>query len=140
MACFKPFRCICIVDENERERIQQECIAGPFNWNPSANDCPQYHREDRWSGDGTAYIHSEFSRCSKHDGCVTLSHRRVLRRRMSTTEALEPCNSQWYQALDPSSHNLVDDIQFKNVTWCEDARCRNFYRFRDHASVGTSTS
>ncbi|KXH52575.1 hypothetical protein CSIM01_09156 [Colletotrichum simmondsii] len=42
MACFKPFRCICVVDENERERIQQECIAGPFSWNPSANECPRF--------------------------------------------------------------------------------------------------
>ncbi|KAK1502735.1 hypothetical protein CABS01_09346 [Colletotrichum abscissum] len=99
-----------------------------------------YHREDRWSGDGTAYIHTEFSGCSEHDGCVILSHNRSIRRRMSTAQALEPCDSQWYQALDPSSHNLVEDIEFKNVTWCEDARCRNFYRFRDHASVGTSTS
>ncbi|KAK1510734.1 hypothetical protein CTAM01_01307 [Colletotrichum tamarilloi] len=133
---------MCIVDGNERERIQLEGIAGSFSWNPSANECPQadYHREDRWSGDGTAYIHTEFSRCSKHDGCVILSHRRSIRRRMSTTQALEPCDSQWYQALDPSSHDLADDIEFKNVTWCEDARCRNFYRFREHTNVGTSTS
>ncbi|UQC88033.1 uncharacterized protein CLUP02_13555 [Colletotrichum lupini] len=140
MACFKPFRCMCIVDGNEREGIQLEGIAGSFSWNPSANECPHYHREDRWSGDGTAYIHTEFSRCSKHDGCVILSHRRSIRRRMSTTQALEPCDSQWYQALDPSSHDLVDEIEFKNVTWCEDARCRNFYRFREYANVGTSTS
>ncbi|KAK1528844.1 uncharacterized protein CCOS01_06678 [Colletotrichum costaricense] len=120
MACFKPFRCMCIVDGNERERIQLEGIAGSFSWNPSANECPR--------------------KIPPKDSRQRLDCKRSIRRRMSTTQALEPCDSQWYQALDPSSHDLADDVEFKNVTWCEDARCRNFYRFREHANVGTSTS
>ncbi|KAH0437921.1 hypothetical protein CcaCcLH18_03597 [Colletotrichum camelliae] len=75
-------------------------------------------------------LDSEFRRCGKHKKCLKL----FLTRSFSATDnrgrAMTPSSPQWYLALDPASHHLTEDDEFKEVTWCEDQACRNYYKFR----------
>ncbi|KAK1690448.1 hypothetical protein BDP55DRAFT_756193 [Colletotrichum godetiae] len=139
------------LDKRAHVKISAFKLREQPGWNPFANECPREishtSKTEKWlrvlisegSLPQSVSLVRRLSRCTEHDGCIILPHRRKIELRSSNARVLEHYDSQWYQALDPASHNLVEDIEFKAVTWCEEARCRNFHGFRDHASVGIST-
>ncbi|KAK1841796.1 hypothetical protein CCHR01_15583 [Colletotrichum chrysophilum] len=96
------------------------------------------HENYKWAKNAKSYLQSEFRRCGKHKKCLILE----LTRSFSTTDdrgrPLTPSSPGWYLALDPASHNLTEDDEFKEVTWCEDQACRNYYKLRENANLGTA--
>ncbi|CAI0651020.1 unnamed protein product [Colletotrichum noveboracense] len=96
------------------------------------------HQKRRTGWETALVALSEFRRCGKHKKCLILE----LTRSFSTTDdrgrPLTPSSPGWYLALDPASHNLTEDDEFKEVTWCEDQACRNYYKLRENANLGTA--
>ncbi|KAL3304908.1 F-box domain containing protein [Colletotrichum asianum] len=151
MGCFDPNLCLCLHYEGRgifEPLLHPKAPKAP-NW---LTDCPRSpgqvltmsnaylnpdgHENYKWAKNAKSYLQSEFRRCGKHKKCLILE----LTRCFSTTDdrgrPLTPSSPGWYLALDPASHNLTEDDEFKEVTWCEDQACRNYYRLRENANLG----
>ncbi|KAF3802917.1 hypothetical protein GCG54_00000284 [Colletotrichum gloeosporioides] len=95
------------------------------------------HKFYRWTTDETAYFQASFRNCGSHKHCWEFTLDRTFDASEDSGQ-LSPSSPQWYLALDPASYNLKDDTEFKEITWCEDQACRNYYGLREHASLGTT--
>ncbi|KAH9237830.1 hypothetical protein K456DRAFT_1721449 [Colletotrichum gloeosporioides 23] len=140
MGCFDPNLCLCLHYEGRgifEPLLHPKAPKAP-NWLGDCPRSPDGHENYKWAKNAKSYLQSEFRRCGKHKKCLILE----LTRSFSTTDdrgrPLTPSSPGWYLALDPASHNLTEDDEFKEVTWCEDQACRNYYKLRENANLGTA--
>ncbi|KAK2774377.1 hypothetical protein CKAH01_03610 [Colletotrichum kahawae] len=139
MGCFDPNVCLCLHYEG-RERFEPLLHPKAPQALNRLGDCPRRpggHENHKWAKNVDSYLNSEFRRCSTHTNCLELELFRTFSAMDDEGRPLTPSSPEWYLALDPESHNLTEDDEFREVTWCEDQACRNYYKLREHASLGT---
>ncbi|KAF3802911.1 hypothetical protein GCG54_00000278 [Colletotrichum gloeosporioides] len=139
MGCFDPDVCLCLHYEG-RERFEPllhpKAPKAP-NWLRDCPRSPDGHDNHKWAKNDLSCLQSEFRRCGKHKKCYELALFRSFEAMDDQGRPLAPSSPGWYLVLDPTSHNLTEDNEFKEVTWCEDQACRNYYKLREHVSLET---
>ncbi|KAK3320412.1 hypothetical protein B0T19DRAFT_477691 [Cercophora scortea] len=69
----------------------------------------------------------EARRCVRSKDCMKLVYKRQWSMGNHTTGWT--MNAHWFEALDPDSYQLTQDMDGLGVYWCKESSCRNYYRY-----------
>jgi hypothetical protein len=158
MSCFDPNRCGCLAYPGQ-DKLSHRWQLAPLEriWQPTCRAQPTRHllcwgtysghekggaatKQPQTNGhltrvvllqrfaDGQSTIDVEANQCSSGKSCLRMIYRRSI-----TVIPLghEPglVSRGWFQALDPDSYLLREDLESFGVLWCSHEGCRNYYRY-----------
>jgi hypothetical protein len=68
--------------------------------------------------------------CEVESNCVVVSYSSCVVILLDESDRhVGAMDANWYQALDPDSYGLTEDVEGFGVYWCKDRGCKNYYRF-----------